>query len=504
MAHRDTDDGAQGMRQFLMKTNDHSHVTRRRVAGRIVSSASLNSITSILTLALGAAANVGVARTTGPDGYGTFVFVNMVLFLAEILCSFSIPLSLAKAIARLADSEQKDRVRTLVGTTLCLLLTIGIVAGTALSLVMGSLERQFEVEIGSIFRVVLPVILLSSLTGSVAWGAYLGTLRQGRGLIVMVSGPAMMLAYLIVRQLGQDLPLWGAAAISYFVPGLVALPLLIRDRLLGVPDRGTLRPILRESGSAAAFSVLMVASSWADRVVAGGLLGPAAMGLYSSAVAIVQAGLRIPTNLSYVLIPAGTRAASTSVDRTNRFNDLAVRSLFLFTSTLVAIVTVAAPELLPWIFGEGFAKGVGPLLVMAPGLLAAALTIPILSGLVASDQSSAVITLVAISFPLRIAILVALTRSYGLIGTAAAMVIADIVLAAFAAWYSNAAQLQIPFRRLAMQTPIVVMAIAAGLLVTRVTGSTLLGTAASVAMLSRETWHLAQDLRSSLRNPSPQ
>lgn len=473
---------------------------RRGLARRIVSAVSLNSVTSVTTLLLGGVANIGVARTSGPDGFAEFVFVNMVIFVTDSISTFSIPLAVAKRVAK--DTERRDRraISSATTTTAVLLATVGALSGLAVSLFMPFLERQFEVAIDPAFRIGLPVVLAFAGIGSAAWAAYLGLLRQGRGMVINIIGPATMIAYLGLRNLGVSLPLWGAPAVMYMVPGLIAIPMMWFDGLFGRLQPGYLKHLLRESVPAASFTFLVVASTWADRAVVGLVLGTTSLGLYAAATTVVQAVLRIPTNLAYVFVAAGAHAGASQVDRARRLNEMEVRSLAIFSSFLMSIVIVGAPKIITVLFGPGFANGITPTIIMTPVVLAAALTIPLLSALMASPRSSTVVRLVLITFPIRVGLLVGFTLWAGLRGTAAATVIAEVVLAVAAARYARAQGLNVPAGMVLRELPTAALAIGLGLGAAALTRSTVLGFICTMLVFIPKLWTFFREIRASVNS----
>ncbi len=260
----------------------------------------------------------------------------------------------------------------------------------------------------------------------------------------------MMVAYILVRRAGYaELPLWGAVATSYVTSGIVAWCWVWRDRLLGVPAAiGKLRPVLNDLLPAAAFICFTVFSSWGDRWIVGTQLGAIAMGTYAAAVVIIQATLRMPTQIAWVLVPAARRVALGGAEKSSRLNEAMIANFGLFSALATVVLCLAPATIMRVLFGAGFIKAAPVLLLMAPSVLASAISIPLISMLTGAERNRFVIYLLVLTTGPRLLLLLFFTRQWSITGTAAATVLAECLLAVCCILLGRKRGLKFPLRTL--------------------------------------------------------
>ncbi len=469
-------------------------------ARRLTSTVSITGIGSMMTMGVNTLASIGIARNGGPPGYAVFVTANMLVFVATTLCTFGLPVALAKHVAAEEEANRHEASRRVCATTLCAVLLLALAAGVSLSLSAIRIESYLNVDIGRGFAVALPLILLCAVVSDCAQGIYSGLLRPLPMIAISLLGPLMMVAYVLLRRMEiLWLPIWGAVAASYVCSGLIACWLLWRDRLLAVPAAlKELQPIVKDLLPAAAFIFFTVFSTWSDRWVVGSQLGAGAMGTYAAAVVVIHAALRMPTQIAWVLVPAATRAAIGSAEKSASLNRAMIGAFGLFAALVTVILMLAPAMIVRSIFGGGFVSAAPALLLMAPSLLASAVIIPFISALTGSTRNRFVLYLLVLTLAPRLLLLFFFTRQWSVTGTALATVVSDYLLAACCILLARKIGIKFPLQALLRPFLIGLAAYAVGFCALLSGAPPLLAIALALIIFAPFVWRMARPALSSL------
>lgn len=480
---------------------------------------------SVATMALTTLAGVAVARGGGPRGYAVFVAANMLVFVSSVLFACSLPLALARHVARVEEEAEQSRaagnqaeggaarreaVRRIASASLCLTSLVALASGAVIGLSLPRLEAHLQLVIGAGFAPAFPLVLLGAMVADCAIGVYLGLLRPRAVLAITASGPLLMLLYVLLRRVVPELPLWGAVAASYGGSGIVAVVQLWRDRLLGGPlppraMRLVLRPVSRGMAPALAFTYFTIFSAWSDRWIVGTQLGAVPFGLYAAVAAIIQAALRVPTNIAIMLVPASAKVALHGAAQSARFNQAAVSAFGLFAALMIVVLLLAGPLIVRLLFGPGFAPAAPALLLMTPSLAAAAISIPLLSALTGASQSGAsqsgavrqpAFLWLGLTIPARILLLLLLAPRWGLSGAACATALADALLAAVCVFVARRVGMPFPLGALARPAGIGLLAYAPGAALLALGVHPLVAAAVALAVFTPALWRAARPLSS--------
>lgn len=406
----------------------------------------MTGVGSALTMAISTLNSIVIARTSGPTGYAVFFTANMLVYVTAIVFACGLPLALSKHVASMEEQGHHEELRQAAAATLLILAVIAVVCGVGLSLSLPLLEHYLKVSLGQGFAVAFaPVLLLAMLADGIQ-GIYSGLFRPRSVIAITTSGPLMMLVYVILSRTLLPLPLWGAVATSYVCSGLVAACKILSDNLLGFPSLRRMKPILRDIAPSATFTFFTILSAWSDRWIAAIYMSPEASGSYFSAVVIIHAILRIPTNIAYLLVPASARIALRGGENTKNFNRAMLWTYGLFSAMVVVTIMLGPMAIVHLFFGEKFTIAAPALLFMTPSLLCYAISIPIISALTGSNRSRFVTYLLLLTFLPRIYMLTYLTYRWSYVGTAFAKVLADALLALCCILLSRAIGMNFPLR----------------------------------------------------------
>lgn len=173
-----------------------------------------------------------------------------------------------------------------------------------------------------------------------------------------------------------------------------------------------------------------------DVLILNALTDNAAVGIYSLAVTLVEMTRVLADTVAQIVLPgqvAGETAAAAAL--TAR----AARLSVLLSLGGIGVVAVAAPVAIPVVYGAAFGASVGPLLVLAPGLLALGATRPVGSFLLRLDRPYLMSAINMAALATDVALNMVLIPAHGVAGCALASTVAYCVLAALqAAWFARA------------------------------------------------------------------
>lgn len=458
-----------------------------RLSQRFMRAAVGLGFSTVATTALTSLTSIVVARAGGPTDYAVFVAANMVIFVTSVVVTVGLPLTLAKHVAQDEQAGNETRLREKSSSAINLAIIGSAIVGFLLMNGIGVLEHQLDLEFGEGFAVALPILLVLAVVADAGSAIYSGLLRPWSVVAISTSGPVFMLGYVLFWRTGANVPLWGAIAILYGVSGVVAMLLLLSDRILHPRLRlDDLRKLRSDLLPMVSYTYFTTFSTWGDRAVVGLLLGPASMGWYTAAVVTVQVALRLPTHVAYLLVPTSARLGEAH-DWHTLLRRGAIETFGLFAAMTAAGIAIAPTAIITLMFGSGFAPGADALLIMTPSLLAAAVTVPFLSTLTGSDRNRLTMYLLLLTTVGRLLFLVVLTATWGLAGTAIATVTSDIMLAALCVSLGPRIGHQVPFGVLAKPLVIGVVAVAIGLVARRIgvpdLGSAVLGASIFVPVI---------------------
>lgn len=422
---------------------------------------------ALVTLGLTTATSLLVARGYGPAGYAVYVVASLLVFVGAVVAGFGLPLALARHIGGMRDSEALARLTTaavLVGGA------SGLLVGALLAVSVRPIQHVFGLQVGALSAWVLPAVLVAAVLSDLSQSVFFGLLRPHTCLAITASGPAAMACYVLAAR-SAGLPLWGAIAVNTAVSGLVGVGLLAHHGLLRPRFHPSdIRIVSGGITSAAAYTAFTTFTGWADRFVVGVARGPQALGGYTSASLLVQGALRGPSQVGYLLIPAGRRshvarseAVAFEQGATDPLDARLLKVFALFAGATAVPLVTAAPELLRLVFGPGFEFAGSALQLLAPIAVVSSVSIPVVAALTASGQAARVPALLGGVLVPRFALLYLLTRWWGLRGTALGALGGEIVLAVAAIAVARRAGLTVPMRELSGSFALVGLVGAGGL-----------------------------------------
>jgi O-antigen/teichoic acid export membrane protein len=328
----------------------------RRVGRNIVETLLFRGLSTPVALLL----VVIQSRFLAPEGRGTFVLVVLsVTILSRLLGQ------LGTAVVNRMREPGAD-VRTLVHRAFALALLLGA-AGGGLVVAWGSVTAGVGAE--------LALIAAAALVPNVVWqtvsGVLLGLARVRLWNYVQALSPLLTLVGMLVLVVGLDGGVRAALVAWTTAHVITAAFALVATRELWHPPG--LPPLDEHARSLARLALLMGAvqvvnliSYRVELFVLEQIEGLDDVGVYSIAMQAAEALWLIPAAIATaVTAPAVHETESGARHLIAR---AALRGL-LYTGAAGTVVGLAAPFLIPLLFGEDFAGAAGPLALLLPGVV---------------------------------------------------------------------------------------------------------------------------------------
>lgn len=378
--------------------------------------AALGSIGSTLAgnvLLLGT--GILTARVLGPGGKGLFTYATLLPHLALNLCILGLTKSLVYFVA-----AKRHGAGVALGTSFALVLPGAVLCALALPALGGGLASGKEGT--ALLRVTAWVVPAAAAYSLVRFAA-LGLQRYAEFNLLNVAdklAPLLLFAAAFLSGFG-DLRGFGVA---YTLAALVSLG---TGLYLILPACGRLGFDRRYAGDAVGYGMKShlgwlaeILNYRLDMLILQALAGPLALGLYSVAVSVAETLWLVPSCVSVVLLPKLTQ----SPEIRSRATPAICRLISVLAVAAAGAMALAAPLLLPLLYGERFRPALGPLVVLLPGV-AVYSVVRVLGADFSSRGRPGTPSLIAgLSLALTLALDLLLIPRFGAMGAAAASTVA--------------------------------------------------------------------------------
>ncbi len=308
-----------------------------------------------------------IARWLGPAGKGTLSLALLVPNIAALFLSGGIAIANVYFVgSRRLSLDQLASSSTalgLVGTVLGVAV-VGLLARTGW---LSTLVPSVPSALIMLAMISLPVLLLN---------AYFSALLQGMQHIptlnaVNVAQGVLTLALTLLLVVGLGWGITGAvlAVFGSGLGGLAALTWLLRrhgahfrPRL----DRTVLRRTYGYGLKGYVGNVLQYFNYRLDTFLVNGFLGPAAVGIYGSAVGLAELLWYLPNSVGFVIFP---KASATRPEEMNRFTPRVFGLTLALTAAGAVVLALLGPYLIALVYGPAFKASYAPLLALLPGVV---------------------------------------------------------------------------------------------------------------------------------------
>jgi len=300
------------------------------------------------------------SRFLAPSGRGTFVLVVLsVTILSRLLGQLGLAVT-ARMRARKSD------LRRLVHRAFGLALVLGLAGGALVAATAPVLDVRGDLAL------IAAVALVPNVLWQTASGVLLGLARVRVWNLIQALSPILTLAGMLVLVVALDggvraaVIAWTAAHVLTAVFALAATRDVWHpvDRPALLDEHG--RTMLRLALAMGAVQVVNLIGYRVELFVLELYDGVSAVGIYSIAMQAAEAMWLIPAAIATAI--TGPAVHDDEADATKLVGRSALKSL-LYTGGVAVIVGVAAPFLIPLLFGADFDGAARPLALLLPGVV---------------------------------------------------------------------------------------------------------------------------------------
>lgn len=302
------------------------------------------------------------SRFLAPSGRGTFVLVVLsVTILARLLGQLGLAVT-----TRMRDGDLE--LRRLAHRAFALAIVLGG-AGGGVVVLMGA----FTDVIGAELAVIAAVALVPNVIWQTVSGILLGLARVRLWNYVQALSPLLTLAAMLVLVVGLDGGVRAAVAAWTVAHVLTAAFALAASRDVWLPigpppafdAHG--RTILRLAIVMGAVQVVNLLGYRIELFILEWYDGVAAVGIYSIAMQAAEAIWLVPAAIATAI--TGPVVHDDERDARRLVGRSATKGL-LYASAVAVVVGLAAPLLIPLLFGDDFEPAWKPLALLLPGIVA--------------------------------------------------------------------------------------------------------------------------------------
>lgn len=368
-------------------------------------------------------------KLLGPDRYGFLTLVWVLIGYFSVF-DFGVGRAMTRVVAERLGAGDRAGADAMAQTALAFLLLVGITLAAGLLLGAGLAVRQLSLPAQLVDEGVAAVrVLAVGLPFVMVTSGYRGCLeahqrfrtvsliRIGMGFFTYVAPltavlvsprlEVMVTSVVLMRVLANLVHRWACRRECDF------------NLRLQVPDRTRLRRLLGIGGWLTVSNIVSPLMDSLDRLIVGGLVSVAAVGYYATAFDMVNKVVMLPYSLMSAAFPAVAGARTESEARA--LYALVFKCIVITVLPILIIVVAYAEVAFELWIGGAFAREAAPLMqVLAVGLFFnCAAQAPVM--LIVSRGTPKWIAVTHLcELPLFIGLLFALTREYGVLGTAIA------------------------------------------------------------------------------------
>lgn len=407
-----------------------------RLGGPLGGAVASNLAARVAALAALTAASVLVARTAGAAGVGLLVMLRLVPWLVGLLATGGLYGAAPYFLAERERQRRQGLRPAQDGQVTATLTAIAVGAGTAGTVLWLLAAAPLRAHVFPTLSVGLVALagcsVLSQVLETTAKACSQGTgdLRGANRVIVLeealflpgyvalvaagASEPAAMVVALLLGDLLDATQAWvRLARRGFFRPG-------------AAPSWRHARRIAAYGVRAQAGSIALLLNARLDFALVTALAGPATLGVYAVASRYAEL-LRLPAlALNYVLYPQYARQGQASAADARQV----LRRTAWLPAAAAVPMALAAPLLLPAVYGPAFADAVVPAWILLAGLAGGGVTGVILAWLSGTGRPGLGSAAIAAGLVVTLVLDVALIPGYGEVGAAVASTVAYLAAAA--------------------------------------------------------------------------
>ncbi|MDH7596428.1 MAG: flippase [Methanothrix sp.] len=337
-------------------------------SGQFVKETTATFVTGVINLALGLGTSVILARALGPEGQGIYALATLLAALIVIFGDLGISPATVYFVA-----QAEFRRQEILGNNVLLSLGtggLGVVAG--LVVVLFFRESLFPNVAAPLLLLALPLVPVE-LFFSYTQYVLLGIQRVADFNYVRVVQSAVLMAFIALALLGMKAGVTGAilaGLFAYLVAAILVFRLAVKAAG-GVdlkPNPSYIRQATAYGVQAHLSNILGFLNYRVDMFMVNWFLGPAAVGLYTVGVGMVEKLWMTSQAASTVLFPRV--AAETNEERRKGLTPLVARTVLWTTALGALLLAILSRWIVLLLYSEAFLPAVGALQALLVGIVA--------------------------------------------------------------------------------------------------------------------------------------
>jgi len=431
-----------------------------KLANRTVNNALFNTLGWGLSLVLNFFLLPYIVTKLGTASYGILTLVLTVIGYFAVL-DLGLGNAVIKYVAEYSATKDTKKINEVIGTTLLILILLGLFGGLVILAVSDSLVHsllkippELVPAAYNCFRIgaagFLVTIILSAVS-AVPNGLNRYDITSS---VTFFVGTVTMLGTVIVLVLGQGLLQVVCLNFAINLVTLICYPYLLSKllpgiRLAPVVNIHVLRKVLSYGIYSFLSRVAYLLNYQADRIVMGAFIGVSSITYYVVPFTLVSRVTNITVKIGSVIFPAISELQGHQrYDTISELYLISSKIIFVLSMTICLPLFLCGSRFLTLWMGPDFgSKASTVLLLLTGGLLLNSMTnIPsfVADGLGRPKVTSLAGVAAAVA---NVGLLIPLTKFYGILGAAIAFLVSNAVVCPLFVWYVNSSLLKLSWLR---------------------------------------------------------
>lgn len=373
----------------------------------------ITGATSMALLVANAVSGILIARLLDADGKGAVTAITTWVQMGAWIFAFGLPAAGTYLLAR-----RPEIARAIVGTTFAAAAFIGVLATGATQILIYFVFAGQPADVRTlahVFGLAVLIVVIADFMADLINGHHdftaLNALRFARQVLKVV----IMLVLWVVMGLEVWLVLVAFVVAEVIAAGAGVVRVL-RSIGVGRPSMDILRTNFRYGVRLQGGQLAGLANHRLDLLIMPLFLSTTDIGLYSVAISVAAVLYSVLGTLRLVIFPAATRAATA---RERIFLIARALRLITFVATVLSVpLFIAAPWLVPSVYGSAFGEAVPALRILLAGYVFQSGSSVVIAGLRAANRPFAASIGELAAIPLTVLGLVFVLEPYGIEGAA--------------------------------------------------------------------------------------
>ena len=336
--------------------------------GQFARGTAITFVARVLSLILGIATSIILARLLGPEGKGTYTLATLLPALIVTFANFGIGPATVYHVA-----QRRYPRREILGNNIVFALGIGMIGVLAGLVVAFFFQESIFPGVAQGYLLLALALIPVNLFFAYLQNILLGAQRFKEINLITILHTLLFLAFIVIALWILKAGIPGAllaAVLAWFLTNVVLLfwTWKVADGISFKLNPAYLRKAFVYGIQAHLGNILGFLNYRIDIFLVNGFLNPAAVGFYSIGVGLVEKLWLISQAASTVLFPRV--AAETDEQRRKDFTPIVSRTVLWGTSLGALVIFFLSRWIVEFLYSTAFLPAVQPLQILLPGIVA--------------------------------------------------------------------------------------------------------------------------------------